>query len=103
MRLLGVRLRSGGPGWYQHPCSPNNLNIIAQLAQVNLIALVAHNPYMYQMTDKPKDQRIPVMMSADEVEAIDDWSFKNRIRSRSEAIRQLIQVGLKADKPEKSR
>ena len=43
-----------------------------------------------------KDQRIPVMMSAAEVEAIDDWRFKNRVGSRGEAIRQLVGKGLKS-------
>ncbi|MBB2697691.1 UNVERIFIED_ORG: hypothetical protein GGI66_002351 [Rhizobium esperanzae] len=44
-----------------------------------------------------KDQRIPIMMSATELSAIDDWSFKNRIRSRGEAIRRLCQIGLAFD------
>jgi metal-responsive CopG/Arc/MetJ family transcriptional regulator len=45
----------------------------------------------------PKDQRIPVMMTAEEVKAIDDWRFANRVSSRGEAIRQLIQAGLAKD------
>ncbi|OYD05777.1 hypothetical protein [Rhizobium sp. N4311] len=44
-----------------------------------------------------KDQRIPIMMSETELSAIDDWSFKNRIRSRGEAIRRLCQIGLISD------
>ncbi len=35
-------------------------------------------------------------MTAAELQAIDDWSFARRIRSRSDAIRQLIALGLKA-------
>ena len=46
------------------------------------------------MSDEKKDQRIPVMMTAAEVKAIDDWSFANRIRSRGEAVRQLVKKGL---------
>lgn len=46
------------------------------------------------MADEKKDQRVPVMMTLTEVKAIDDWSFTNRIRSRGEAIRQLVQRGL---------
>jgi len=46
------------------------------------------------MSDEPKDQRIPIMMSASEVKAIDDWSFENRIRTRAEAVRRLCQIGL---------
>ncbi|CUX41130.1 hypothetical protein CFBP6626_00360 [Agrobacterium tumefaciens] len=44
-----------------------------------------------------KDQRIPIMMSGSELAALDDWSFNNRIRSRGEAIRRLIQIGLVLD------
>lgn len=44
-----------------------------------------------------KDQRIPIMMSESEVQALDDWSFNHRIRSRGEAIRRLCQIGLVTD------
>jgi metal-responsive CopG/Arc/MetJ family transcriptional regulator len=51
---------------------------------------------MSLQTDWMKDQRIPVMMSAEEVEAIDEWRRKHPdLPSRSEAIRQLVQLGLK--------
>jgi hypothetical protein len=44
-----------------------------------------------------KDQRIPVMMSAEEVAAIDEWRRKNAdLPSRCEAIRRLVELGLKA-------
>jgi metal-responsive CopG/Arc/MetJ family transcriptional regulator len=46
--------------------------------------------------DAMKDQRIPVMMSTEEVEAIDEWRRKHpELPSRSEAIRQLVAAGLK--------
>ena len=50
------------------------------------------------MTDspEPKDKRIAMVMTASELRAIDDWSFERRIRSRGEAIRQLVALGLKA-------
>jgi hypothetical protein len=46
---------------------------------------------------EPKDKRVPLVMSASELKAIDDWSFERRIRSRSEAIRRLVALGLKVD------
>lgn len=58
---------------------------------------VVHKIYTGPMSDEPKDLRIPIMMSASEVKAIDDWSFENRIRSRAEAIRRLCQMGLGLD------
>jgi hypothetical protein len=46
-------------------------------------------------TDWMKDQRIPVMMSSEEVAAIDEWRRKNPdLPSRSEAIRRLVELGL---------
>lgn len=42
-----------------------------------------------------KTERIAVMMAPDEVKALEDWMFKNRIRSMGEAIRQLVKKGVK--------
>ncbi len=43
---------------------------------------------------KPRENRVPIMMSAEELEAIDVWRFTNRIGTRSEAVRRLCQIGL---------
>ena len=49
------------------------------------------------MADELKDMRIPVMMAATEVGAIDEWRRKqDDLPSRSEAIRRLVELGLKA-------
>ena len=51
------------------------------------------------MADELKDLRIPVMMAATEVGAIDEWRRKqDDLPSRSEAIRRLVELGLKAKK-----
>lgn len=50
------------------------------------------------MADKElKTIKFQMMLSESEAEAIDDWSFKLRIRSRAEAIRRLCQIGMRAD------
>jgi metal-responsive CopG/Arc/MetJ family transcriptional regulator len=46
------------------------------------------------MSDEQKTERVQLMMTPSEVKAVDDWSFENRVRGRSEAIRRLIQLGL---------
>lgn len=46
--------------------------------------------------DKQDQVRVHVIFDADEVQAIDDYSFKARIRTRSEAIRTLIKRGLES-------
>lgn len=38
--------------------------------------------------------RVHLILDADEVQAIDDFSFEHRIRTRSEAMRVLIRRGL---------
>ncbi len=48
------------------------------------------------MADELKDLRIPVMMAATEVAAIDAWRRRQEdLPSRSEAIRRLVELGLK--------
>ncbi len=50
------------------------------------------------MADKPKKTlKFQMMMSPEEAEILDDWMFKNRVRSRAEAIRRLCQMGIVAD------
>lgn len=48
-----------------------------------------------------KSERLNMVLSPSEIEAIDEWRFSHRIGSRSEAIRQLIALGLSSsDKDE---
>jgi hypothetical protein len=46
------------------------------------------------MDEDRKDRRTPIMFSGREIEQIDDWRHTQRIWSRGEAIRQLVQLGL---------
>jgi metal-responsive CopG/Arc/MetJ family transcriptional regulator len=49
------------------------------------------------MGDELKILRIPVMMAATDVATIDEWRRKQAdLPSRSEAIRRLVELGLKA-------
>jgi len=50
------------------------------------------------MADELKDQRVVTMMSPSELNAIDDWMFNHRMRSRGEAIRRLTQLGMSLDR-----
>lgn len=43
---------------------------------------------------KPREKRVPIMMSEDEMAVIDDWRFENRVATRSDAIRRLCRIGL---------
>lgn len=46
------------------------------------------------MAKEKKTLKFQMMMSPEEAETLDDWMFRNRIRSRAEAIRRLCQIGL---------
>ncbi|MDH4993019.1 hypothetical protein QEZ48_19580 [Aquamicrobium lusatiense] len=59
----------------------------------------------------PKTERVAIMMSKAQLQAIDDWAWRHRIRSLSEAIRILCEHGMtvetagektKPSKPERS-
>jgi len=46
------------------------------------------------MADELKTERVQLMMSPSEVTEIDEWAHGKRIRSRSEAIRKLLEIGM---------
>lgn len=42
-------------------------------------------------------ERVHFVITDAEIQAIEDWRFKNRVQSKSEAIRRLCQIGLTYD------
>jgi hypothetical protein len=54
-----------------------------------------------RMTDDSAKRsiRIPVLLTPEEVKNLDDYQFAHRIRTRSDAIRRLIELGSKTDAP----
>lgn len=63
---------------------------------VKKLVRVVRLAYRFGMDQEPKDVRLPIMVTATEAKAIDDWRFDKRIPTRAEAIRQLIALGLRA-------
>jgi hypothetical protein len=49
------------------------------------------------MTDSSREQRLQIMLTDKELEALDTWRFNMRMPSRAAAIRELLSRGLKAD------
>jgi Arc/MetJ-type ribon-helix-helix transcriptional regulator len=49
------------------------------------------------MANELKTERVCIMMTPSEITAIDDWRFSNRVASRSDAIRKLLQLSLDAE------
>jgi hypothetical protein len=44
-----------------------------------------------------RDERLQVMLSPEELAALDDFRFKHRMPTRAAAIRELLKLGLSAD------
>jgi hypothetical protein len=47
--------------------------------------------------DPSRSERLQIMLSAEELAALDDWRFKWRMPSRASAIRELLRRGLAAE------
>src|SRR5690242_5564027 len=49
------------------------------------------------MPDLGRPDRLQVMLSPEELSALEDWRFSNRLPSRAAAIRELLRRGLAAE------
>lgn len=49
------------------------------------------------MPDLKRPERLQIMLSAEELSALDDWRFAKRMPSRAAAIRDLLRLGLAAN------
>jgi hypothetical protein len=49
------------------------------------------------MSGLTRETRLQVMLTEDELNALDDWRFKFRLPSRASAIRELLKRGLSAE------
>jgi hypothetical protein len=49
------------------------------------------------MTDPARAERLQIMLSPEEVTALDDFRFKSRMPSRAAAVRELLKRGLAAE------
>ena len=49
------------------------------------------------MTDDMRGERLQVMLSPEELTALDDFRFKKRMPSRAAAVRELLKRGLAAE------
>ena len=48
--------------------------------------------------DQRKTERFNMFMSPSDLDSIEEWQFANKVASKSEAVRQLCQIGLTADR-----
>ncbi|RJT41482.1 hypothetical protein D3227_05470 [Mesorhizobium waimense] len=49
------------------------------------------------MADLERPERLQIMLTAEELAALENWRFEKRMPSRSAAVRELLRRGLDAD------
>jgi hypothetical protein len=49
------------------------------------------------MTDLAREQRLQIMLTEEELQAIDNWRFDRRMPTRAAAVRELLRRGLTAE------
>ena len=49
------------------------------------------------MNDLTRPERLQIMLTQDELKAVDDWRFTRRMPSRAAAVRELLRRGLAAE------
>ena len=49
------------------------------------------------MPDLERGERLQIMLSADELRALENWRFDKRMPSRAAAVRELLRRGLAAE------
>jgi hypothetical protein len=49
------------------------------------------------MSELERPERLQIMLSAEELQALEDWRFARRMPSRAAAVRELLRRGLAAD------
>lgn len=49
------------------------------------------------MNDLTRGERLQIMLTKEEIEALDNWRFQKRMPSRAAAIRELLKRGLAAE------
>jgi hypothetical protein len=49
------------------------------------------------MTADPRGERLQIMLSAEELQVVDEFRFKQRMPSRASAVRELLKRGLAAE------
>jgi len=49
------------------------------------------------MSDIHRGERLQIMLTDDELVALDDWRFARRMPSRAAAVRELLRLGLSAE------
>lgn len=53
------------------------------------------------MTDDKRTIRVPLLLTPDEAKELDDWQFSNRLRTRSDALREMMRRSIEQSRQPK--
>lgn len=70
-----------------------------------MVSKMAHSLHEHlenKLPEEAKGHRLPVMVATRMAREIDEYRWRNRVRSQAEAVRQLIKEGLRAKAAETS-
>lgn len=62
------------------------------------LACTAHHAYDPRMSDEKRSIRVPLLLTPEEAKELDDWQFTNRLRTRSDALREMMRRTIEASK-----
>ncbi len=54
------------------------------------------------MSGAAKTERVPIMFDVELLQRLDDYSFRNKIRTRAETVRRLVEQGIAVKENEKA-
>jgi hypothetical protein len=70
---------------------------LSALLMINAPLMSTQTAQLGGAMDLNRGERLQIMLTQDEVKALDDWRFARRMPSRASAIRELLRVGLAAE------
>jgi hypothetical protein len=59
--------------------------------------ILSHDVLEPAMAELERPERLQIMLSVDELEALENWRFERRMPSRAAAVRELLRRGLASD------
>lgn len=70
---------------------------LASQSQALLSSLTHFDAVALKMSSDERGERLQIMLSQDELRALENWRFAKRMPSRAAAVRELLRRGLAAE------
>src|SRR4029079_8304230 len=70
---------------------------MANYTSIEVLTHSTHERWRHTMVDLERPERLQIMLSAEELRALENWRFERRMPSRAAAVRELLRRGLSSD------